>query len=48
MLCVSALSIIAETAYDKKMNEIIQKYFSIFKYGYQRPLSNDDRMAIAY
>lgn len=48
VLCVSTLFTFADTAYEKKIEEILMKYYTIFKYGYQRPPSSEDYMTVAF
>ena len=48
MLCASTLFTFADTAYEKKIEEILMKYYTIFKYGYQRPPSSEDYMTVAF
>ena len=47
MLCASTLFTFADTAYEKKIEEIRMKYYTIFKYGYQKPPSSEDYMTVA-
>lgn len=47
VLCASTLFTFAETAYEKKVEDIKTKYFSIFKYGYQRTLTMEDYFIIS-
>ena len=46
MLCASTLLVLAETAYEKKLNEIKLKYISISMNGYNKPLSREDLIGI--
>ena len=48
VLCASMLSLFADTAYEKKTQEIMMKYYTIFKYGYQRPATSEDYIEVAY
>lgn len=48
VLCVSTLFTFADTAYEKKIEEILMKYYTIFKYGYQRPPNSEDYMTVAF
>ena len=48
VLCASTLFTFADTAYEKKIEEILMKYYTIFKYGYQRPPSSEDYMTVAF
>lgn len=48
MLCASTLFTFADTAYEKKIEEIQMKYYTIFKYGYQRPPTSEDYMTVAF
>jgi len=48
VLCASTLFTFADTAYEKKIKEIAMKYYTIFKYGYQRPPSSEDYITVAF
>ena len=42
MLCVSVLSLFAETAYEKKVHEIKMEYFLFFKNGFYSAATMED------
>ena len=47
MLCASVLSLFAETAYEKKVNEIKMEYFLFFKNGYYTAATMEDYYLIS-
>ena len=47
MLCVSVLSLFAETAYEKKVNEIKMEYFLFFKNGFYSAATMEDYYLIS-
>ena len=47
MLCVSVLSLFAETAYEKKVHEIKMEYFLFFKNGFYSAATMEDYYLIS-
>ena len=47
MLCASVLSLFAETAYEKKVNEIKMEYFLFFKNGFYSAATMEDYYLIS-
>lgn len=45
---VPVMGVLADTPYEKQKERIAAKYYSILKYGYERSLSAEDYMTIAF
>lgn len=47
-ILVPVMGVLAETPYEKQKEKIVAKYYSILTYGYERSLSTEDYMTIAF